>query len=266
MVHDTQGMPHVVSPEEVERIIWAYSEEWEGKRERALDLGEALVRVAPPIINKVTHLALDPTRVDERLDILIARVAADAGRCVWMIGPGTRPAALNARLLARGFTVVMELDGLVLNDLTREPVRNPDVVVEPLSWENAADYAARCTDATAAGIHDYLLASAHRYLQAPSHAVHIFVARLDQEVAGYAVLRIEPHGVAYFAGGLTVKGFRRRGVYLSMVAHRLAVARATGCTAAIIGAQTATSAPILIKRGFKPVCRFVGLVPPRKTT
>jgi len=83
-------------------------------RERALDLGEALVRVAPPIINKVTHLALDPTRVDERLDILIERVAADAGRCVWMVGPGTRPADLGVRLMARGFTVAMEFSAPIL--------------------------------------------------------------------------------------------------------------------------------------------------------
>jgi len=50
-----------------------------------------------------------------------------------MVGPETRPADLGVRLMARGFTVAMELDGLVLDDLTREPIRNPDVVVEPLS-------------------------------------------------------------------------------------------------------------------------------------
>ncbi len=92
-----------------------------------------------------------------------------------------------------------------------------------------------------------------------SQEVQIEVARLDREIAGFCVLRIEPNGVAYLRNAMTVPAFRNRGVYLSLVAHRLAVARTMGCTSAVLQAQTVTSAPILIKRGFKPVCRFVGL-------
>jgi GNAT superfamily N-acetyltransferase len=157
----------------------------------------------------------------------------------------------------------MDFDGLVLDDLAMDITRNPDVVIEPLSWENAAEYATRCTDSTNPRFHEYLFASAQRYLQATSHEVQIFVARLGGEVAGYAVLRIESTGLAYFPAALAVKEFRWRGVYLSLVAHRLAVARAAGCTAAVIGAQTATAAPILTRRGFRPVCHFVALAPPR---
>jgi N-acetylglutamate synthase-like GNAT family acetyltransferase len=93
-----------------------------------------------------------------------------------------------------------------------------------------------------------------------SQEVQIEVAHLDGEIAGFSVLRIEPNGVAYLRNAMTVPAFRNRGVYLSLVAHRLAVARTMGCTSAVLQAQAVTSAPILIKRGFKPVCRFVGLV------
>jgi GNAT superfamily N-acetyltransferase len=212
----------------------------------------------------VMRLVFEPERVEERLEAVIARVTTDVGRCLWIIGPGTRPADLGQRLMARGFTVAMEFDGLVLVDLAIDIARNPDVVIEPLSWENAAEYATRCTDSTNPRFHEYLLASAQRYVQAASHEVQIYVARLGGEVAGYAVLRIEPTGLAYFPAELTVKAFRRRGVYLSLVAHRLAVARSAGCTAAVIGAQTATAAPILTRRGFRPVCHLLALAPPRK--
>lgn len=247
---------------EIERIIYSYSEAWEGKDERVLDFGAALVR-AQPWTGTVMRFSLDQIGVDKQLDALIERVTTDVGRCLWMIGPGTQPADLQARLVERGFGVAMEFEGLVLEDLSTEIARNPGVVVEPLSWENATAYATRCTDAPNPRFHEYLLSSAHRYLQLPAREVQIFVARIGEEVAGYAVLRTEPTGIAYFPAGLTVKEFRRRGVYSSLVAHRLSVAKAAGCRAAVIGAQTTTAAPILVKRGFRPVCHLVALAPPR---
>ena len=256
------GLTPTVPAEELELIIYAYSEAWEGKNERTLNLGEALVR-AQPTHGMVMRLVFEPERVEGRLDGVIAQVTNDVGRCLWIIGPGTRPADLGQRLMARGFTVAMEYDGLVLDDLAIDVTRNPDVVIEPLSWTNAAEYATRCTDSTNPRFHEYLLASAQRYVQATPHEVQIFVARLGGEVAGYAVLRIEPTGLAYFPAALTVKPFRRRGVYLSLVAHRLAVATTAGCTAAVIGVQTATAAPILTRRGFRAVCHFLALAPPR---
>ena len=81
--------------------------------------------------------------------------------------------------------------------------------------------------------------------------------RLGGEVAGYAVLRLEPTGIAYLKDAVTRPEFRRHGVYLALVAHRLTVARAAGGIAAVIQAQADTAAPILLKRGFRRVCRLV---------
>ena len=63
---------------------------------------------------------------------------------------------------------------------------------------------------------------------------------------------------------MTVPAFRRRGVYLSLVANRLAVSRIDGCIASLLHAHAGTSAPILIKREFLPVCRLEDLA--RKRT
>jgi GNAT superfamily N-acetyltransferase len=97
--------------------------------------------------------------------------------------------------------------------------------------------------------------------------VEILVARLEGEVAGYAVLRTEPTGVAFLCDAMTVPAFRRQGVYLSLVAHRLALARAGGCVAAATHAQVQSSAPILMKRGFRPISRVFGYSrPPAETS
>ena len=250
------------APEELERIIYAYSEAWEGRLETTVDLGAALLRIQPTY-GTVARLAFPESDVKNRLDALIAEVQERAGRCLWIVGPGTQPAGLDRRLMSRGFTVFFDCDGLVLEDLTVHIPRSPEVVVEPLSRATVQDYAERCSDAPDPAWHRYLLESAYRYLNSPKREVEIYVALVGGEVAGYSVLRTEPTGVAYLANAMIVKEFRNRGVYSSLTAHRLDVARVAGCTVAFCAAQSKTSAPILIRRGFKPVCRFRYLVPPR---
>ena len=153
----------------------------------------------------------------------------------------------------------MEWEGLVLDDLSLSIPSTAGLVIEPLSRENAEAYATAMAGGTDSPYRAELLSQAHRFLQRSPQEVQIDVARLDGDIAGYSVLRLEPNGVAYLRNAMTVPAFRNRGVYLSLVAHRLAVARTMGYSAAVLQAQTATSAPILIKRGFKPVCRLVGL-------
>lgn len=60
-------------------------------------------------------------------------------------------------------------------------------------------------------------------------------------------------GVVEFGGAETLTAFRGRGVYSTLVAFRAAHAAREGCTMASIIADVGTSAPILLKRGFKDV-------------
>jgi predicted GNAT family acetyltransferase len=100
----------------------------------------------------------------------------------------------------------------------------------------------------------------HRYLQSSPKAIHIFIARLEGRPAGYALVRLEPNGTANLCDAFTLPEARGRGVYLSLVAHRLAEARKHGSTLAVTRANTRTSAPILMKRGFIPICSFFVLL------
>jgi len=256
------GHGPALGPDEVEDVAYGYSESWEGKEERLIQLPHAIVR-AGPTYGSVMRIHIGEPEVDEQLDDLIARVGADAGRCLWWVGPTSEPRDLDRRLKQRGFTTLWEFDGLALDDLSVTIPRNPHLVIEPLSWANADAYAARCTDLQDADWQRYLLESAHRYLQSPAHEVHIYIARLGDEVAGYAVLRIEPTGIAHLANALTVKEFRRHGVYSSLTAHRLIAAQAAGCHAVVVVARTDTSAPIVRTYGFTSRCRFLTLLPPR---
>lgn len=259
VTHNRSTVDDAFLAREAERTLYAYSSAWEGADERVLDVGDALVRVQPSQ-GEVVALQVDAADVDGRLDELIGQIGAHAGRYLWIVGPSTRPHDLADRLATRGFDAAYIWDGLALDDLSVTPPTNGDVHIEPLSWENVEDYAARCTGSTDPDARAARRLSAHRYLRFTDRAVQIFVARVGGHVAGYAVLRIEPTRVAYLRTAMTVAEFRRRGVYLSLVAHCLAIARAAGCTAAVVQAMATTSAPILMKHGFKPVCRLAAFV------
>jgi GNAT superfamily N-acetyltransferase len=245
---------------EVERALYEASSAWEGidAQEIPLGVGEVVLRIQPGFAAAMP-LRFETGAVEAQLDDAIERVERMVPWCLWVIGPNSCPIDLEQHLVARGFAVRMEWEGLVLEDLAISIPLTPDLAIEPLSWDNAQAYAAALAGGTAPPRYAELLAQAYRFLGRSPQEVQIYLARMKGEVAGYAVLRLEANGVAYLRNALTVPAFRSRGVYLSLVAHRLTVAQAAGCTVAVLQAQTRTSAPILIKRGFKSVCRMIGL-------
>ncbi len=245
---------------EVERVLYESSSTWEGidAQEISLGIGEVILRRQPGFAAAMP-LRFETGVVEEQIDQVIQQVEHLVPWCLWVIGPGSRPFDLKQRLVARGFAVRMEWEGLVLENLSIPITHTPDLTIESLSWDNAYAFAVALAGGTNTPYYTELLSQAHRFLTRSPQEVQIFLARMAKEVAGYAVLRLEANGVAYLRNALTVPAFRHRGVYLSLVTHRLMVAQAASCTAAVLQAQTRTSAPILIKRGFKPVCHIIGL-------
>ncbi len=254
---------------EAERTIMDYSWAWEGERERVDDLGGALLRhLDVPwfgVHGMVVHLTIDPARADEQLDTVIARAETGGRTLWWVVGPRATPADVADRLVARGFERSVEWAGLALRDLSTPIPTNPDLAVESLSASNSEDYAALCVVAEPGQgpeVYGERLAAARRFLAARRPDTGIYLGRLDGTVAACVVSHIEPNGVVYLRNAVTLPAFRNRGIYLSLVAHRLAMARAAGCRAAVVQAQSQTSAPILMKRGFERLCTIWGLTRP----
>jgi GNAT superfamily N-acetyltransferase len=258
---------------EAERTIMDYSWAWEGEREHVEDLGGAVLRwLDVPwfgLDGMVVHLNCDPARVDAQLDDIIARVEENGRKCWWVVGPSAQPPDVADRLVAHGFVKDVEWAGLALRDLSTPIPINPDLVVEPLSPANAEEYAALCVEADPTDdprVPVERLAAAHRFIETNAPDTGIYLGRLDGKLAACVVSHIEPTGVVYLRNAVTLPQFRRRGVYLSLVAHRIALAREAGCTAAVVQAQTRSSAPILLKRGFERVTTVWGLARPGTET
>ncbi len=244
--------------QEVERTLYDFSSIWEGIDAHEIDLGDAILKSQPGFAAAM-RLRFDALDIDARLDSVIEQFESRTPHCLWIIGSSSLPADLEKRFVERGFAIAMEWKGLALDDISVEIPCNPDVRIEPLSWENAEEYAAQMADNNNPEHRSTLLASAYRFLRTPQHEAQILIASLEGKVAGYAVLRIESNGIAYLRNAKTEPALRRRGVYLSLLAHRLNIARMAGCTVAVVQALTTSSAPILINHGFTPVCRIIGM-------
>jgi N-acetylglutamate synthase-like GNAT family acetyltransferase len=258
--------------QESERTFYDYSFAWEGEAEQVTDYDDVRVIQMPvpwfDVDGVVERMSFDPARVDERLDALFAEVGDR--NFWWIVGPSSQPADLTERLTARGLQVSINWDCLGLSDLTAEFPANPDVQVDPLSKDNAEEYAAFCAfeerdSARREQVIAARLAAAHRYLESPRNEAHIFLGRLDGVAASCVVLRVEPNGVAYLRNAVTLPEFRQRGLYLTLVGHRLAAARAAGCTSAVVQAQVQSSSPILRKRGFRRVSWLRALTRPAQS-
>jgi hypothetical protein len=74
-----------------------------------------------------------------------------------------------------------------------------------------------------------------------------FVARVDNRVAGGGALRYDGD-IAQFCGAWTLPRFRRRGVQTALVRWRLADARASGCTVAVVATQPASKSQQNVQR------------------
>src|SRR6266576_938675 len=145
--------------DEVERTLYEFSPAWEGSEVQVTDFGEAVLQ-AQTGFAAALRLHFDTVHTDERLDEVIKQVEMRVPRCLWFIGPSTRPTDLQEQLVARGFEQELEWDGLVLDDLSTEIPTNPQVVIEPLSQENAEAYATAMAGDTESPYRSVFLAQA----------------------------------------------------------------------------------------------------------
>jgi GNAT superfamily N-acetyltransferase len=96
---------------------------------------------------------------------------------------------------------------------------------------------------------------AHRMMLASGNQ-HMFLAMCDGDWAGAATYVSFPRS-AYLLGAVVREAFRGRGVYRALVEARLADAATRSITLATTHAMADTSAPMLVRFGFRTVCELV---------
>ena len=195
-----------------------------------------------------------PAEVEERANELIALFRARGIPFTWAIGPNTDAPGLASVLAGRGLH--KEIDALILTATIPIRGRLPEHdlrLVEELDERTATDAIRISRNRTADQVRARLEARM-RYLRCPSRRGGGVVAYRRDLAVGHGAWRYGSDGeTVYLHRASTLQPHRRTGVYSAILAWRLDRAVKDGKTTAVVVAERSTSAPILMRKGFREV-------------
>lgn len=235
----------------------AMDDEPECERFERVDRGDVRYKLGPdalPWSNGVAYARWRPEEVEERAKEIIG-IFRDRGLAfTWQIGPNTDAVGLSSVLAAHGLH--KEVDALLLT--AKIPIRGRlaehDLrLVEEHDLRTATDAIRIDRDRTADEIRARLEARM-RYLQCPSRRGGGVVAYRGDLAVGYGRWRYGTDGdTVFLQSASTLRPHRRTGVYTAILGWRLDRAVRAGKTTAVVVAERSSSAPILMRKGFREV-------------
>ncbi len=212
--------------------------------------------VSHPIANLVGCAALEEADADGTIAAVRDSYAAQGLAFGWMTSAAARPRDLPERLVAGGMVKADELAGMVLTDLATPIRSNPDIEVRPAGDDDQRLAIRMFAEAygmpleVARWLTEALILAAGKIKASMYHA---YVPDRPGPVAFGNLVFIPDSSLVLLGGAATLNEFRGSGVYTTLVARRLADARAAGADAAVIQAVRGTSAPVCAKLGFMEV-------------
>ncbi|WP_030230760.1 GNAT family N-acetyltransferase [Streptomyces sp. NRRL S-455] len=205
--------------------------------------------------NGVVWSALDQATADVAIAEQIRHYTALGLDFEWKLYGHDRPADLGQRLHAAGFTPGPEETLMIgeIADLDLDVDLPHGVRVEPVTDSTGVDLVAdvheKAFGADSSWLRDHLLA---RLSADPDTVVAVVAMAGDEPVSAARMELVPGTRFAGLWGGGTVEGWRGRGIYRALVAHRARAAAARGYRCLQVDASS-QSRPILERLGFAPL-------------
>jgi hypothetical protein len=222
-----------------------------------IDRGDVTYKIGPdplPWSNGVAYARWRPEVVDERATELVEMFRSRGLAFTWQIGPNTDAVGLSSVLAARGLH--REVDALLLTakiPIRGRPRENDLRLVEEHDERTATD-AVRIERGRTPDEVRTRVEARMRYLKCPARRGGGVVAYRGDLAVGYGRWRYGTDGGTLFLNGAsTLQPHRHSGVYTAILAWRMDRAVRDGKTTAVVIAERATSAPILMRIGFREV-------------
>ena len=209
---------------------------------------------ALPWSNGVAYARWRPEEVEARAKEVIGIFRGKGVAFTWQIGPNTDAVGLSSVLAANGLH--REIDALLL--VAKIPIRGRlpqhDLrLVEERDERTASDAIRLARDRTLDEVRVRLEARM-RYLECPTRRGGGVVAYRRDLAVGHGAWRYGSDGdTVLLHMASTLRPHRRTGVYTAILGWRLDRAVRDGKTTAVVVAERATSAPILMRKGFREV-------------
>lgn len=222
-----------------------------------VDRGDVRYKLGPdalPWSNGVAYARWRPEEVAARAKEIIDIFRARKARFTWQIGPNTDAVGLSSVLAANGLH--REVDALLLT--SKIPIRGRlpahDLrLVEEHDERTATDAIRLDRDRSLEEVRARLEARM-RYLGCADRRGGGVVAYRRDLAVGYGAWRYGSDGETVFLHtASTLRPHRRTGVYTAILGWRLDRAVRDGKTTAVVVAERASSAPILMRKGFREV-------------
>lgn len=219
-------------------------------------------RVIPfshPLANIVGAARLDNGNTLQTVQQVLHFFCSQGRSFSWRIGPPTTPGHLGAYLVANGLEQRGELTGMVLADLSLPIPTNPAITIREATGDDLC-VTSRLMAAAYPLPPELAAILAQAFLTGVNHSeahsrVYLAYARDSEEPVGIATaIFFRRMPLVSLVGAGTLESHRGKGVYRTLLAHRLAQARAEGIQGAVIQALPNSSAPICRKVGFIERC------------
>jgi hypothetical protein len=215
--------------------------------------------ISHPMVNIVTSTTLTSDNADSTIEFVRDHFVDQNKAFGWLIGPSATPADLGVRLANAGLSKMFDAAGMVMNDLNVAFRTNPAVSIREVTPQDivvASETMAEAFPAPGEVVHlMYEVLFRHRDRLKP----RIYLAYLEgieTPVACSSMEFVPDTPIVHLRGAGTVRQYRGRGIYTSLLARRLADARADGAVGTVIQAIRTTSAPICRRLGFTEVCNL----------
>ena len=207
-----------------------------------------------PFVSLVGAARLTRANVDATLDQIHGRFTSQNKAYGWIVSPLSRPADLGVRLERLGQENVLELSGMVHTHLDSPVAVNPAVTIRQATADDcevAVPLLAAALGFTPEGARATVESLALSRDPTRRRAYLAYLNDIPEPVAYASMIYLPDQPVVVLYCAATLEAYRGRGVYTSLVAHRLADAYRDGARAAVIQAVRSTSAPICQKLGFE---------------
>src|SRR5260221_7677993 len=207
-----------------------------------------------PWSNGVAYARWRREEVETRAKEIIGIFRARNVRFTWQIGPNTDAVGLSSILAANGLR--KEIDALLLTAKIPIRARVPahDLRLIEESDERTAGDAIRLVRGRSADEVRARLDARMRYLRCPTRRGGGVVAYRRDLAVGHGAWRYGSDGETVLLHmASTLQPHRRTGVYTAILGWRLDRAVRDGKTTAVVVAERSSSAPILMRKGFREV-------------